>query len=160
MLAAREWREDGDAAGRDVDGAELQRREGHRREVRLRAAVGGERDRAPVRRPVGLDVGVAIIRELANAARSTVDEIQIAQSARLAGEGDGLAVGRPRDIRNGPDVRHAEPLLDVRGGDVENRDLVITLGLRDEGELVAARRPGAGRRDEGDGVEVRVNQAL
>ena len=69
VLAARERREDADAAGRQVVRRQLQRRELERLEVRLWAAIGREGDRLAVGRPRRLDVGVAVVRQLADRAR-------------------------------------------------------------------------------------------
>ena len=68
-FAVRERREHADAARRDVDRRELERRELQRVEVRLRAAIGRERDRLAVGRPRRLDVGVAVVRQLPDRAR-------------------------------------------------------------------------------------------
>ena len=65
VLPVRERREHADAARREVVRRELQRRELQRVEIRLRAAIGRERDRLAVGRPRRLDVGVAVVRELA-----------------------------------------------------------------------------------------------
>ena len=155
-LPLRERREHADAAGRDVVRRQLQRRELERLEIGLRAAVGRERDRLAVGRPRRLDVGVAVVRQLADRLGLEVEQVQIADAAGLTGERERRAVRRPRHVTHRADARQLDAPLDVRRLRVEDRDLVRALGVHDERELAAVRRPVAGRVDEADRVEVRI----
>ena len=67
-----------------------------------------------------------------------------------------VPVGRPRHVTHRADARQLDAPLDVRRLRVQDRDLVRALGVHDERELAAVRRPIAGRVDEADRVEVRV----
>src|SRR6185436_14173342 len=93
VLAPRERREDTDAATRHIVRRELDRRVCELVEVSLRASVGRERDGLSVRGPRRLNVRVFVVRQLANGSCLEIEQVQIADSARLTGEREVASIG-------------------------------------------------------------------
>src|SRR5665647_3147534 len=112
MLPMREGRVDADPAARDIDRRQLQVGEGHRLEVRGRSAIAGECKRLSIGRPGRLNVAVSVVRELTHRAGREVEQIEIGESALLAGEGDRLPIRRPRDVRDRSHAWHAYATFD------------------------------------------------
>src|SRR6185503_3436932 len=73
----------------------------------------------------------------------------------LAGEGDGVAVGRPGGGGQRVDAGDADVLDPARVG-VDDGEVVVPFFEDDEGELARVGRPAAGAVDEAQRVEVRI----
>ncbi len=127
-------------------------------EIRLGAAIGREGDRLAVGRPRRLNVRVAVVRELTNRLGLEIEQVEIADTAGLAGEGEGVPIRRPRHAVHGADAGKLDAAFDVRRPGVEDRDFVGAFGVHDERELTSVRRPIACGIDEADGVEVRITR--
>src|SRR5690606_28655304 len=96
VLAAREERQDVDAAGLDVEQRDVEIAECEAGKVRARPAVGDERDKPAVRRELGLDRGIAVIGEPRDLAALELDRGEIARGARYDRDDDRATARLPR----------------------------------------------------------------
>ena len=154
VLGAGEGRHRGHRERLDVEEGEHVVAEGELVEVGLGAPVRHERQRAPVRRPRRMQVGVLVAGELAHVAGLQLVDVQVGDPAGEPGEGDLAPVGRPRRVLERPQPLDLDP-LQTTALDVHDRQLVIPAGHHHEGESAAVRSPGTAGVHVADAVDVR-----
>ncbi len=135
VLGVGEERQGLDRAAGDVDRRDPHPLEGELLEVCLGAgpAVGDEGDRFAVRREGRLQVGVLVVRQAMDRHRFRIEQEEIGDAGGLAGEDDGLVVGRPGNAADGIDAGDAHG-RDFAGIDVDHAQVVVAVLEGDEGQ--------------------------
>ena len=103
------------------------------RKVAFRAAVGGEGDVSPVRRPRRLQIRILVVGELLQILSVGINDIEVGDSATSSAERDLSVVRRKHGTPYGVD-RQVDPLLHRSRGDVNQIEDVLSLPLTGEGE--------------------------
>src|SRR5918992_1880209 len=129
------------------------------RKVCFRSTIARERDGLPIGRPLWLQVAVPVVRELREMAAVGVDDVQIADSAKVSREDDARSIGRPRrtsdSLEMGVDAANHLPLAHI-----EQVEHVLPFALRRERERPAIRRERALGVEEAKLLELGVSRTL